>query len=138
MQLFGMTQIQCAEIGHIVRKYTPDLAPFEEQYKDLHRNPELGKQEHRTASIAAKHLKSLGFEVHEHIGGHGLAGILRCGPGRVVLLRADMDSLVKEEPGLPYASCAHQKSDAGETIPVMHACGHDMHVVCMMAMSHIA
>lgn len=136
MQLLDITQMRCAEIGPIVRKYTPDLTPFEEQYKDLHRNPELGKQEHRTASIAGKHLKSLGFEVHERIGGHGLAGILRCGPGRVVLLRADMDALpVKEETGLSYASCAHQKNDDSETVPVMHACGHDMHVVCMMAVA---
>lgn len=64
MQLVQMTQTRDEEIGRIVQEYMPDLTPFEEKYQDLHRNPELGKQECRTASIAATHLKSLGFETH--------------------------------------------------------------------------
>lgn len=136
MQLVQATQTRDEEIGRIVQEHMPDLAPFEEKYQDLHRNPELGKQECRTASIAATHLKSLGFETHENIGGTGLVGILKSGPGPVVLLRADMDGLpVKEETGLPYASHAYQKNDAGEVVPVMHACGHDMNVACLMAVA---
>ncbi|KAJ5088456.1 hypothetical protein N7456_012072 [Penicillium angulare] len=130
------TQVRNMEIGRIVQDYMPDLTPFEEQYRSFHRNPELGKQESKTASIAAEHLKSLGFEVHERIGGYGVAGVLRSGSGPIVLLRADMDALpVKEETGLPYASENYQKNDAGELVPVMHACGHDMHVACMMAVA---
>jgi amidohydrolase len=136
MQLVNMGEMRAKGLRDIVQRYTPDLTPFEERYKDLHKNPELGKQECRTASIAEEHLKSLGFEVHARIGGYGLAGILKNGPGCVVLLRADMDALpIKEETGLSYASRVEQKNEAGETVPVMHACGHDMNTSCMMAVA---
>ena len=124
------------KIGHIVRDHMPSLGSYADQYKDLHSHPELGKQESRTASIAAKHLERLGFQVRSGIGGHGVAGVLQNGPGRTVLLRADMDALpVLEETCLPYASHVRQQNSAGEEVPVMHACGHDMHVACLMAVS---
>ncbi|RHZ45152.1 putative zinc metallopeptidase [Aspergillus thermomutatus] len=118
----------------LLEKYRPDLHPFEETYRHMHRSPELSGQEEQTAATAASHLQSLGFGVHDHIGGYGVAGVLRNGPGPTVLLRADMDALpVEEKTGLPYASTKTTKDGDGRTVPVMHACGHDTHVVSLMA-----
>jgi hippurate hydrolase len=101
----------------------------EDYYRDLHAHPELPHQEHRTAGGVAARLRDTGFEVHEGIGGTGVVGIMRNGDGPTVLLRADMDALpVLEATGLPYASA--RASDDG--IPVMHACGHDVHVTCLL------
>ena len=98
-------------------------------YKHLHQNPELSLQEQKTAARLASELKTLGFEVKEHIGGHGLVGILRNGPGPTVLIRADMDALpLEEKTGLPYASKARGVNAAGNEVNVMHACGHDIHM----------
>src|SRR5437899_3870837 len=98
-------------------------------YQDLHRNPELSNHEEKTAAKMAARLRELGFEVTEHVGGYGVVGVLRNGPGSTVLVRTDMDALpIKEQTGLPYASTVTSKNDAGETVPVMHACGHDIHM----------
>ncbi len=100
---------------------------------DLHAHPELSFAEHRTAGIAAKWLHDSGYEVSEGIGGTGVAGVLTTGPGPVVLLRADMDGLpVMEDTGLPYASRARGVDPDGRDVPVMHACGHDLHVTCLL------
>lgn len=105
-------------------------------YRDLHANPELSYQEHRTAGIVADFLTKLGFEVHTGIGGTGVVGLLRNGDGPTVALRADMDALpVAEETGLPYASSVVATDIDGTTTPVMHACGHDMHVTCLLGAS---
>ncbi|ALV45083.1 amidohydrolase [Arthrobacter alpinus] len=97
---------------------------IEELYRDLHAHPELSFEETRTAAIAAVELRSAGFDVIEGIGITGVAGVLRNGDGPTVLLRADMDALpVTEDTGLAYAS----------TVPgIMHACGHDVHVTCLI------
>jgi amidohydrolase len=106
---------------------------LEALYIDLHQNPELGFQETRTAGIAAGHLRDLGFEVHEQIGITGVAAVMHNGEGPVVWMRADMDALpVPEQTGLAYASTATGIDPDGNTVPVMHACGHDMHVTAMM------
>jgi hippurate hydrolase len=98
-------------------------------YQDLHRNPELSKHEDRTSAKLAAQLRALGFEVTEHVGVHGVVGVLRNGPGPTVLVRTDMDALpVKEQTGLAYASTVTTRNEAGETVPVMHACGHDIHM----------
>lgn len=93
-------------------------------YRDLHAHPELAFEETRTAAIVTERLTALGWEVHTGVGGTGVAAILDNGPGPTVLLRADMDALpVTEQTGLDYAS----------TVPdVMHACGHDVHVTCLL------
>jgi hippurate hydrolase len=102
-------------------------------YRDLHANPELGFQEARTAGIVAARLTGLGFDVTTAVGGTGVVGILRNGDGPTVLLRADMDALpVREDTGLPYASTRTATDRDGRTVPVMHACGHDMHVACLL------
>ncbi|WP_404437074.1 amidohydrolase [Microbacterium aerolatum] len=106
---------------------------LEALYLDLHRHPELSFQETRTASIAAGHLHGLGLEVEEGVGITGVVGLLRNGEGPVVWARADMDGLpVEELTGLPYASTATGVDPAGNTVPIMHACGHDMHVTAMI------
>jgi len=106
---------------------------LESLYTDLHRHPELSYQEHRTAKIAADGLRSFGIDVIEGIAGTGLAGILSNGDGPVVLLRADMDALpVAEETGLAYASTERGTDPDGHDVPVMHACGHDVHVTCLL------
>ena len=110
----------------------------DEFYQDLHRNPELSHQEHRTAGKAAERLRGNGFEVQEGIGGTGVVGVLRNGDGPTVLLRADMDALpVQEATGLPYASTATGTDPNGATTPVMHACGHDVHVTCLLGAAEL-
>ena len=107
-----------------------DLA---EVYRDLHAHPELGFTETRTAGIVAGRLRSCGYETATGVGGTGVVGVLRNGTGPAVLLRADMDALpVREETGLAYASTATGVDRDGHDVPLMHACGHDMHVTCLL------
>jgi amidohydrolase len=102
-------------------------------YRDLHRHPELSFAETRTAGIVADRLRAVGFETTEKVGGTGVVGVLRNGDGPTALLRADMDALpVLERTGLPYASTARGVDRDGDDVPVMHACGHDMHVACLL------
>ncbi|KAL9019862.1 MAG: hypothetical protein Q9185_002911 [Variospora sp. 1 TL-2023] len=122
----------------IINRYRPDLEYYESTYKDLHQHPELSEQEERTSAIAASHLKRNGYSVHEHIGGYGVVGVFKNGAGPTVLLRADMDALpVLENTGLSYASKKEMKDQHGHTVPVMHACGHDVHITCMMAAAEL-
>jgi amidohydrolase len=105
----------------------------EDVYRHLHQHPELSHQEHETSADVAKRLRGLGYEVHEGVGGTGVVGILGNGDGPTVLMRADMDALpVKEQTGLPYASTATATDQDGNVVPVMHACGHDVHVTCLL------
>jgi amidohydrolase len=102
---------------------------LEDLYRDVHAHPELSMQERRTATLATERLRSAGYEVTEGVGGTGVVGLLPNGKGPTVMLRADMDALpVLEATGLPYASTATATGPDGREIPVMHACGHDMHV----------
>ncbi|MFI6485618.1 amidohydrolase [Nonomuraea sp. NPDC050663] len=104
-----------------------------ELYKDLHTHPELSFAEHRTAGVVAERLRALGLEVTEGVGRTGVVGLLRNGAGATVLLRADFDALpVEERTGLPYASTARGTDPDGNDVPVMHACGHDVHVTCLI------
>ena len=110
-----------AHLGRLL----PDL---ESVYKDIHSHPELSMQENRTAGIAADHLRAAGYDVTTGVGKTGVVGVLRNGEGPTLMLRADMDALpVREATGLPYASTATSDQN-GKSVPVMHACGHDMHV----------
>ena len=105
------------------------LDSLAELYRDVHAHPELSLQEHRTAAKAAEHLQAAGYEVTSGVGGTGVVGLLANGDGPTVMLRADMDALpIKEATGLPYASTTTATDPAGTEVPVMHACGHDMHV----------
>lgn len=137
----------CAALAALLLVSAPDPAPAAEApaelsgldglypsldalYIDLHRNPELSLHEEKTAAKLASRLRAAGYEVTEHVGGHGIVAVLKNGPGPTVWLRTDMDALpMKEQTGLAYASTVTTKNDAGETVGVMHACGHDIHMV---------
>ena len=109
------------------------LPELEKLYTDVHAHPELSMQETRTAGLAAGHLRTAGYEVTSDIGKTGVVGLLRNGEGPTVMLRADMDALpVPEATGAPYASTATAVDSEGKTVPVMHACGHDMHVAWLV------
>lgn len=98
-------------------------------YFDLHRTPELAMHEQQTAAKLAERVKGLGYEVTTGVGRTGVVAVLRNGAGPTVLLRTDMDALpIEEKTGLPFASQVVVKSDSGTSIPVMHACGHDIHM----------
>ncbi len=98
-------------------------------YRDLHTHPELSFQEVRSAAILASEARAAGFDVTEKVGRTGVVAVLKNGKGPTVLIRADMDGLpVKETTGLPYASTAMGSYGAGPMMPVMHACGHDIHM----------
>jgi len=111
----------------------PDLTELAEVYRDLHAHPELAFAEHRTAEIIAARLRDLGYQTTTGVGRTGVVGVLANGAGPTVLLRADMDALpVLEQTGLAYASAVRAKDADGRDVPVMHACGHDMHVTCLL------
>jgi amidohydrolase len=106
--------------------------------RDIHQHPELSNREERTASLVAKHLKSLGIETKTGVAHTGVVGVLKGGrPGGVVALRADMDALpVVEQTGLPYASTV-KSTYQGQEVGVMHACGHDTHVAMLMGVATV-
>ena len=126
-----------AAISELVEKHRPDLSSYEELYKHFHANPELSNQEKGTAATIASHLEakiSKDFDIRTSIGGHGIAALLFNGNGPTVLLRADFDALpVQERTGLPYASKKRMTDANGQETAVMHACGHDMHISCLLA-----
>ncbi|MFY9342943.1 MAG: amidohydrolase [Planctomycetota bacterium] len=102
-------------------------------YRHLHEHPELSFHERATAARMSEELKALGLEVTQHVGGTGVVAVLARGPGPVGLLRADMDALpIAEETGLPYASKVRAQSAEGRAIGAMHACGHDLHMTCLL------
>ena len=102
---------------------------LEALYLDLHASPELAMHEQQTAAKLAARMKALGYDVTTGVGGTGVVAVMHNGSGPTVLLRTDMDALpIEEKTGLPYASHVVVKSDIGASIPVMHACGHDIHM----------
>jgi amidohydrolase len=117
----------------------PTIQKWQEDfYRNLHRHPELGDQEVKTAAAVAGLLRNYGYDVHEKIGTTGVVGILKNGEGPVVLMRADMDALpVEETTGLPYASTDRTADQDGNDVPVMHACGHDAHVACLLGAARL-
>lgn len=107
-------------------------------YQHLHAHPELSFQESQSSARVADELRPLGFEVTTGIGGHGLAAVLRNGDGPTVLVRTDLDALpVKERTGLPYASTITATNAQGDTVSVMHACGHDLHMTCLVGTGRV-
>lgn len=122
----NMSEIEAA----VEADYDTYLEPL---FLHFHRNPELSYLENKTAARMAKELRDAGLEVTENVGGTGVVGMLRNGDGPLILLRADMDGLpVQEKSGLEYASVARQVGQDGKEYPVMHACGHDVHITSMV------
>ena len=124
---------QRAEVIDAARKLQASVVEWR---RDLHRHPELGNRETRTAGLVAEHLRALGLEPRTGIATTGVTAVLRGGkPGPRIALRADMDALpVTERTGLPFASTA-TATYRGETTGVMHACGHDAHTAILMGVA---
>lgn len=118
------------DINELIRKEAAtSVTQAEAMYQDLHRNPELSLMEFKTAAKMADALRQLGFDVTAGVGGNGVVGIFRNGNGPVIMLRTDMDALpVRETTGLPFASKVTSAAADGTETPVMHACGHDLHM----------
>lgn len=107
-------------------------------YQHLHSHPEISFQEKETSARIAQELRGEGYEVTENVGGHGLVAILKNGDGPTIMVRSDLDALpVKEMTNLPFASTATTKDDSGAVVNVMHACGHDIHMTCLVATAHV-
>ncbi|MCA9706117.1 MAG: amidohydrolase [Myxococcales bacterium] len=123
------------EIDRLAAELEPAVIGYR---RDLHRHPELGNREHRTARVIAEHLRTHGWRVRTGVAHTGLVAVLEGGrPGPVVALRADMDGLpVQEQTGLPFASTA-TATWRGQPTPVMHACGHDLHMAIAMGAAEI-
>lgn len=123
-----------------------ELGSLVQIYKGIHAAPELSHHEKQTASIVARELRSAGYSVTDHVGkypapelqGYGVVGVLKNGTGPTVLVRADMDALpVEEQTGVPYASHIRSLDDTGTEVPVMHACGHDIHVAVFIGTARL-
>src|SRR5579872_4163584 len=128
-----MSNTQASSSDPVLEKLASVLPDLESFYKDVHSHPELSMQETRTSSLAAERLRAAGYDVTTGVGKTGVVGLLRNGDGPTVMLRADMDALpVREATALPYASTATATDRDGATVPVMHACGHDMHVTWLV------
>ena len=135
--LASLTAFACAQAptAKEVAGVYPDAHAL---YLDLHQNPELSAHETQTASKLAIRLRTAGYEVTEHVGGTGVVAILKNGAGPTIMLRTELDALpVEEKTGLPYASKVRAKDDAGRDVPVMHACGHDLHVAALVGTAEV-
>src|SRR5262249_28965103 len=107
-------------------------------YKHFHSNPELSFQEEKTSARVAEELRQAGYEVTAGVGKHGVVAVFRNGAGPTVLVRSDLDGLpVKEQTGLPYASQVVAADAGGRELPVMHACGHDCHMACLVGTARV-
>jgi len=116
--------------GSIAADYNSSL---EELFVHFHQNPELSNFEFETAKRLATEISALGYQVTEGVGGTGIVAVMKNGPGPTVMIRADMDGLpLKEDSGLAYASDVIQAGVDGEEFPVMHACGHDVHITSLV------
>jgi hippurate hydrolase len=117
----------------VAKRVAADYPALEKFYIDLHLHPELSLMEEMTSAKVAGELRAAGFEVTEKFGGYGVVAMLKNGAGPTLLIRSDLDALpVQEETGLPYASKAVVKDLTGREVPAMQACGHDIHMSCLV------
>ncbi|HEU5481489.1 MAG TPA: amidohydrolase [Sphingomicrobium sp.] len=122
-----------APAATVAEAVAADMPALMELYRDLHANPELSMKEVRSPAKLAAEMRKLGFDTFVNVGKTGVVAVMKNGPGRVLMLRADMDALpVKEQTGLPFASKATGKLPDGSPTPVMHACGHDTHMTAWL------
>jgi len=134
--IFLIQPLAADELSEAVEKdYDQHLGAL---FDYFHRNPELSSMEVKTAARLAEELRAAGFNVTEGVGGTGVVAILKNGQGPMVMMRADMDGLpVPEKSGLPYASVATQIDWDGNEVPVMHACGHDVHITSLVGTARV-
>jgi amidohydrolase len=136
--LFIATSAAAQTLDQMIDREIPSLLTT---YKQLHAAPELSMQEKNSSALVASRLKELGYDVTYPVGQYtepgatcyGVVAIMRNGSGPTLLVRSDMDALpVQEQTGLPYASTVRAKSQTGDDVPVMHACGHDIHMTSLL------
>src|SRR4051812_47474386 len=121
------------EIRAIVDREYPAL---EKIYMGVHQAPELSLMEEKTSAMLAGELRKPGYDVTEHFGGYGVVAGMKNGGGKTLLIRTDLDALpVKEETQAQYSSSVVTKDSAGQVVPVMHACGHDVHIATMIGVA---
>lgn len=131
--IFVSANLQAEEPKAWVSKNIDGLV---ELYKQFHRSPEISFHEEKTGEKLAAEFHKLGIRVTSKVGGYGVIGLLKNGPGKMVMLRTDLDALpVTEKTGVPYASKVRTKDDDGVVIGAMHACGHDVHITNMIGVA---
>jgi amidohydrolase len=129
--LCSLSLVSC--LSHAYTPTSAEQQSLEALYLHLHQNPELSYHEAKTSSTIANQLKALGFNVAENIGGYGVVGLFQNGTGPTVMLRADTDGLpIIEQTGKDYASKVTTTDAQGNTVGVMHGCGHDIHMTSMI------
>ena len=122
----------------VAGKVAAEYPSLEALYKHLHANPELSLMEEKTAARVAAEFRTAGFEVTEKFGGNGVVAVFKNGDGPTLLIRTDLDGLpIEEETGLAYASKARMKDFSGREVPVMHGCGHDIHMTVITGTARI-
>ena len=122
----------------VARRIEQELPFLQSLYRELHQKPELSFQEAETGARIADELAKAGATVTRRVGGHGVVGVLTNGPGPVILLRSDLDGLpVREQTGLPFSSAHRMTNDLGESLPTMHACGHDIHMGSLVGSARV-
>jgi amidohydrolase len=134
--------VDAAQLEATVEHELPSLISF---YKKLHAAPELSHFETATSAAVAAQLREAGFQVTADVGkyedgsqGHGVVAVLENGKGPTLLIRSDLDALpVEEKTGLPYASHVRFKMPNGQEVPVMHACGHDIHMSVLVGTARV-
>lgn len=115
------------------KRHLPELFKL---YQELHKSPELSLKEEKTGERIATELRSAGLEVTERFGGHGVVGLLHNGDGPTIMVRCDLDGLpVTEKTELAYASQVKVRDESGRETGVMHACGHDIHMTCLVGVA---
>lgn len=138
LNLYASTTSAQQSLDPIIDQQIPSLVAT---YKTLHAAPELSHHEEKTSAFFARELRALGYTVTDHVGkysdpklvGYGVVAVMKNGDGPTLFVRTDMDALpVEEKTGLPYASTVRMKNDLGQDVPVMHACGHDIHITTML------
>jgi hippurate hydrolase len=143
LTLLGGAIVCCAAVEEPTRelarsKLQGEMPGLVALYQHLHANPELSFQEVKTAGRLAEELRRAGCEVTTGVGTNGVVALLKNGAGPTVLVRTDMDALpVKEQTGLSFASRITARDASGKEVPVMHACGHDLHMTCLVGVARL-
>jgi amidohydrolase len=140
LPLIFVSSLEAQQPADLKASVEAQLPSLTETYKDFHRNPELSHHEEHTSAKLAADLRALGYTVTEHVGVYmdgtkawGIVAVLENGPGPRLLIRSDMDALpVEEKTGVDYASHVQSKNAEGQPSPVMHACGHDIHMTVLL------
>ncbi len=122
----------------VAKRVDAEYSSLDTLYRELHAAPELSLHEEKSAARMAAEVRALGWEVTEKVGGNGVVAVLKNGAGPTVMVRTDTDALpVREMTGLPYASKVEVKDPSGVSVPVMHACGHDVHMTCWVGTARV-